>query len=363
MQRNKIYINAFNHIPGIGPQKLIILSNYFTNFFDAWTASEKDLENAGLTKKPIKSIISHRKTINPELLWEKCSQEGINLIYSKEPEFPQNLKEINQPPFFLYYRGDIEALKNHSATIVGSRKISDYAKRATESLTTDLANSEIAIVSGLALGTDAIAHHNTLKNNGIAIAVLGGGIDDNTIAPKSNFCLAHQILEKDGVIISEYPPGTAPSRGTFPARNRIMAAFSDVIIIIEASAKSGTLVTAEHACALNRPLFALPGSFFSQNAVGPNTLIKEKKAEILLKSEQILRLFHKKQPTSIRTITFTDKNQEALYRIIKKHPEGIHVNQLIKTSPLDATTISSTLTMMEIDGIAKNTGNQIYIVK
>lgn len=356
-----IYINAFNQIPGIGPQKLYKLSDHFNAFSDAWDADVDELITAGLSQKLAETIRDTRTSIEPAAQWQRCADENISLISVFDDVFPEKLKKISNPPFCLYVRGNTDALNTKSVAIVGSRKISTYGTQATTSITRDIALSDITIISGLALGTDALTHRTTLESGGTTVAVLGGGINDAVITPRSHINLAKDILESGGAVISEYPVDTEPHRGTFPARNRIMAGLADATIIIEAAKKSGTLITAECAQKFDRPLFALPGSIFTENAFGPNMLIRDASATPLLSSTDILDLFHKKQPTSTQTATFTDKNQETLYGIIKKHSDGVHVNQLIKTSSLDATTISSTLTMMEIDGVVKNTGNQTYV--
>ncbi len=361
-----IYINAFNLISGIGPQKLYCLAQHFDTFEHAWQATTDKLIDSGLSKQLSKKITNERQCVNPIEEFQKLQNNNIQIITVQDAYFPKKLKIIPSPPFLLYVRGNIEALNKPSVAVVGSRKISDYGKHAIISIIRDIALAQITIVSGLALGTDALAHRETLDVNGITVAVLAGGIDDKTIAPRSHFNLAKQILDTGGTIISEYPIDTQPTRGTFPTRNRIMAGMTDATVIIEATQKSGTLTTAQHAHKFGHKLFALPGSIFANNSVGPNTLIRDEKAKALLCADDILSIFNKRDThkSSGRTCPSTTltKHQKTLYTTIKKHPDGAQINILIKETKLDGSTISSELIMMEIDGIVKNIGNQTYIL-
>ncbi|XLQ19772.1 MAG: DNA-processing protein DprA [Candidatus Moraniibacteriota bacterium] len=362
------YVNAFNLIPGIGPQKLYLIAQYFETFEQAWRSKSEELKNANLTPKLIENISEARKTIDPDQEFQRLQDEEIEIITIQDEQFPKNLKTITSPPFVLYVRGNLDLLKSPSIAVVGSRKISDYGKHAITTIIRDIAKSGITIVSGLALGTDALAHRETLDASGTTIAVLGGGIDDKTITPRSHINLANQILDNGGAIISEYPIGIQPNRGTFPARNRIMAGLTTATVIIESTAKSGTLITAQHAHKFKRNLFALPGSIFTTNSVGPNMLIREGKAKALLCSDDIKDLFKdvlkdtsKSSGRTCPSTTLTE-HQKMLFETIKKHPDGVNINTIIKETKLDGSTISSELTMMEIDGIVKNIGNQTYIV-
>ena len=365
-QKNDLpYINAFNLIPGIGAQKLHLIDEYFEGFESAWNASKKEFEEINFSQKLIENITHAQKNLNPQKEFKKLQENNIELITKNDSKFPTKLKTIKSPPFLLYVRGNKNTLNSPSITVVGSRKISDYGKHAINSIVSDVAISGITIISGLAIGTDALAHKATLEIGGATIAVLGGGIDDKTITPRSHVNLAKQILQNSGTIVSEYPIGTQPNRGTFPARNRIMAGLADATIIIEATKKSGTLITAKHAFEFNRKLFALPGSIFAQNSLGPNMLLRDKNALPLLCSDDVKAIF--KDSTVQRSAVAkkqapTNETQKILYKTINKYPNGAQINKIIKESNLDGATVSSELTLMEIEGIIKNIGNQIYII-
>jgi DNA processing protein len=357
------YTHAFNLIPGIGPQKLFLLDRAFDSLADAWHADQDTLVRSGLSPALCETIDRTREQIDPIVEWQKLQESDVDLITHADDTFPKNLRSISHAPFALYVRGDTSILSHSSVAIVGSRKPSAYAGAATSHIGSDIAHEQIIVISGLALGIDALAHRAAMDASGKTIAVLAGGIDNATIAPRSHLSLAHQIITSGGALVSEYPNQTTPHRGTFPARNRIMAGLADATVIIEAAKNSGTLITAEHAHAFGRPLFALPGSIFSTNVFGPHTLIQNGMAQLLHASSDILTVFNKTTVANndIAQPIFTDPLHAEIYDIIAQHNDGLQINMIIKRSDKETTIVSSALTMMEIDGTVINIGNQTYI--
>lgn len=253
-----------------------------------------------------------------------------------------------------------------SVTIVGSRKFTPYGERVTQKIVSELTNANINIVSGLALGIDAISHHACLtsKGNGKTIAVLGGGIDDFSIAPRTNFKLANDILNDGGVLLSSFVPLTKPNKGTFPARNRIMTGISEVTVAVEAELNSGTLVTTKLAREFNKKLFAVPGSIFSQTSVGTNDLIKNGFASSLQDANDILNLFSIDNKHKNTNNYKPSSNEEKLiYDILKDKPDGLSIDKIIRNSKLKESEVGSCLVMMELDGGIKNLGGNIFTLK
>lgn len=196
-------------------------------------------------------------------------------------EYPALLKEIPDPPKKLYHRGASILRGNTLITVVGSRKYTEYGKRAAESIIRGLRGYQVSIISGLALGIDAIAHRAALKNGIQTIAIPGSGLDPRHIYPHSHRGLAEEILKHGGALFSEREPDAKIYPSNFPARNRIMAGMSHAVVIIEAAPKSGTLITARLAMEYNREVFAVPGSIFSNVSVGTNTLIRDGASPVL----------------------------------------------------------------------------------
>lgn len=187
--------------------------------------------------------------------------------------YPEKLKNISYPPKQLFCLGNLELLNKKSIAIIGSRNYSDYGKRATFDFSFDLAKNDVCIVSGLAKGIDSFAHEAALEAEGKTIAVLGSGLDN--IYPKENEQLFYEIIQNNGLIISEYPLGTKPEKQHFPARNRIISGLSDGVLVIEARKNSGTNITVDFALEQGKDVFVIPGNIYSKTSDGTNFLIKE----------------------------------------------------------------------------------------
>lgn len=210
---------------------------------------------------------------------------GIEVVTYFDKNYPIMLKEIFQPPWCLFLKGNITLLnKARKLAIVGAREASCYGKNVLQHLLPPLLKREITIVSGLAKGIDTLAHQTTMDFGGETIAVIAGGF--NHLYPKENEKLATKI-GKDHLIISEYPPETRPTKWQFPARNRIISGLCEGTIIIEARRKSGSLITANYALQEGREVFAVPGSIFSPFSEGTNDLIQHG-AKLVLSADDII---------------------------------------------------------------------------
>ena len=210
----------------------------------------------------------------------------IKEINFSSDKYPKQLREIYNPPKRIYAIGNIEILNKVGIAIVGSRKATEYGEKVAFRLSKDLSERDIVIISGLAKGIDSHAHIGSLNvQNGKTIAVLGSGI--KVIYPKENIELARQIVRKGGCIISEYPPDETPNKSNFPERNRIISGLSKGVVIVEASEKSGALITADFALEQGREVFAVPGNIYSTTSVGTNKLIQQG-AKLVMAVEDIL---------------------------------------------------------------------------
>ena len=195
----------------------------------------------------------------------------IEKILVNQEEYPIKLREIYDAPQKIYVLGNKELLNKKGVAIVGSRKATEYGKKVAYEISKGLSEKEIVIISGLAEGIDTYAHIGAL--NGGTIAVLGSGIDN--IYPKTNIELARKIIKKDGCIISEYPLGTNPEKLHFPQRNRIISGLAEGVLVVEASKKSGALITAEFALEQGKDVFAVPGDINKRESEGTNKLIQD----------------------------------------------------------------------------------------
>ncbi|MBS9335950.1 DNA-processing protein DprA [Fructobacillus papyrifericola] len=187
-----------------------------------------------------------------------------------DADYPKQLREIYQPPLVLFYRGDLRALKLPSLAVVGTRTATPYGQEVLRALLPELLAQGIAIVSGLAKGIDVMAHQVTFSNGGVPIAVIGSGL--GRAYPRQNRGIQEAVAEQ-GLLLSEYPLETAPHRGHFPERNRIIAGLASATLVVEAKQRSGSLITANSALQNNREVLAVPGSIFSAESAGCHELI------------------------------------------------------------------------------------------
>jgi DNA processing protein len=357
------YFNAFNLIDGLGPISFKKLLAYFKSLAEAWPAEINQFRQAGLDNSVIEQIKKQRPQINPDWQMERLTKEKIDLITILDKDYPKLLKEIYTPPALLYVRGKLEPSDEFSLGIVGTRKLSLYGQQITPLITADLAQAGLTIISGLAKGIDTLTHRASLEVNGRTIAVLGSGLDKQSIYPFSNQRLAEEISQS-GAVISEFPLGTKPLAQHFPQRNRIISGLSLGILVIEAPEKSGALITARDALEQNRDVFAIPGSISAENSLGPNNLIKMG-AKLVSQANDILQelnLTPLTESTQIDKKVIPDNQEEAL--ILKQlSNEPIHIDKIIGQTKLSTAIINSTLTLMEMKGKVKNLGGNNYVLR
>jgi DNA processing protein len=354
------YLNSLNKISGIGAKKLKLLIDYFGNPQNIWQADIESLKQSGIGEKNSQNLFFAKKEINPDEEWEKLKRNNINIIHFNHPDYPKLLKEISNPPFLLYIKGNADSLDFPAVAIVGARRASEYGLHIARTLAKDLAASGITVVSGMAFGIDSSAHRGALDAEGKTIAVLGDSLDDQSIYPRNNFNLSREIIE-NGALVSEYSVQTIAGKLTFPARNRIIAGLTLGTIVVEAESKSGALITARMALEANREVFSVPGSILSPQSAGTNELIKNG-ARVVTGIKDILEeldlagktLENKSVPKE------TNKTEEKILKILSGDP--IHIDNVAKLTKLQITVLASTLSMMEIKGWVKNIGGQNYII-
>ena len=291
MTEERAYWLAWSQIPGIGPVLLKRIQQHFSSLASAWTASAVELAAVeGLGRKSLPAIVNARSQLAPQQLLEQQSQKYPHFWTPADPEYPRLLWEISSPPPVLYYRGQPNLSENQGKTpligIVGTRYPTEHGRRWTRKISTALVQQGFAVVSGMAAGIDGEAHRSCLEAGGRTLAVLGNGID--LVYPANHRQLYGQI-QQQGLILSEYAPGTPPDRGNFPARNRIITGLSRAVLVLEAPEKSGALITARYAMEFGRDVFTLPNSPDIQEARGCLKLIHQG-AEIIVDLEELLEM-------------------------------------------------------------------------
>ena len=258
--------------PGIGGARLERLKQFFGDAPTVWRASAVELSRAGvLNAREIEQLTRQRSIQDPEAVLADWQTRGIRICSLDDDDYPHLLRQCYNPPPLLFYRGHLPSQANCLA-VVGSRHATPYGRNVARSYSETLSRGGVTIVSGAARGIDSAAHEGALAGGSPTIAVLGSGVD--IAYPPENRKLIEQIAQT-GCVISEYPPGTPPTAGRFPARNRIIAGMSVAVLVVEAAEKSGALITADFALEENRDVYAIPGSVFSDASKGTHRLIQQ----------------------------------------------------------------------------------------
>jgi len=363
MEGNKLkYWLACNNISKITANRLKKLLFYFKNDLEkAWLAGSDELILSKIEENIALEIAARREQINPDEELAKLAASGVKAVTIIDEDYPPLLKEIYDAPPLLYYRGDISVCRQNSLGVVGARKYSNYGERSVNDLVGQLTQAGLAIVSGLALGIDALAHEACLNNNGLTAAVLGSGIDWPSIYPSANRYLAKKIIESGGCLLSEYPLGTMPTKYTFPMRNRIIAGLSLGTLVIEAAESSGALITAKCALEYNREVFAVPGGIYNLSSVGCNNLIKQG-AKLVLSAADVLEELKLAQLQEINEQPKpkpASMEEEVILKNLSKEP--LHIDKLSKLCNIKINVLSGILMLLEMKSLIKNIGGQNYI--
>lgn len=270
----------------------------------------------------------------------------INKILPSDADFPKSLLNISGVPKQLYVLGNLSKLdQTKSVSVVGSRAITPYGKMITSDLVNKLASRGVAIISGLALGVDAVAHKAAIDAGGYTVAVMPCGL--NAIHPSSNRELAKRILASGGALISEYPEGTAPFKQNFVARNRIVSGLGDALLITEASSRSGSLHTANFALDQGKPVMAVPGPITSNTSTGTNNLIKTGAVPVT-DIDDILSALNINSQTEKFDVLGANPEETKIIDLFKRGITDINQLQMISKLPPDV--FSQTMTMLEISG-------------
>jgi len=353
------YWLGFNLVPGIGPRRLQALLDTFGSPSLAWNAPPARLSDAGLDRRSLDNLLEARSKLSLDRELEKVQSAGVQLISWEDQAYPRHLRNIYDPPPLLYVRGTLRREDEWAVAVVGTRRASAYGKEAARQMAGGLARSGITIVSGLARGIDAQAHRAAIDAGGRTIAVLGCGVD--VVYPPEHRNLTREVVGQ-GALISEYPLGTQPEASNFPPRNRLISGLSLGVLVVEAGARSGALITARFAAEQGRDVFAVPGSIFQRNSEGCNRLIQDGAAPALSirDIQEELSLTMVEQQAEVRAVVPATDMESRLLGQLSSEP--MHVDELCRTVELPVAQISSTLALMELKGMVRQVGGMKYIV-
>lgn len=306
------------------------------------------------------AIISYRQGYR---VLEFLYMEELFPIYDvKEDEFPPLLREIPQPPKTLNYRGVLPSPHMKLLSVVGSRKYSTYGKQVVDHLITGLRGYNVGIVSGLALGIDSLAHESALAHGLYTIAVPGSGLDDRVIYPASHKPLARKILQNGGGMLSEFDRTFTATKWSFTQRNRIMAGIAHTVLVIEASEKSGTLITARMAVDYNRELLVVPGNIFSQNSAGPHQFLKLGATPVTTAEDILYALGFsqdevQRTPTIFTELSSLSPEEQSVLAVLCEPRDK---DSLLRKIELPTNVANALLMQMEIKGLLKESNGVFY---
>ncbi len=354
-------------VPGVG--NLLgkrLLDNFKTpqNIFQA--SAESLLQVEGVSKRHVTALKNHKLTWKVKAELDLLAGKNYRIITLADSNYPRLLREIPDPPPFLYVSGQLDHSSVNIA-VVGSRNATRYGLTTTKSLCADLASLGITIVSGMARGIDTAAHEGALAGGGKTIAVLGSGLD--RIYPTENKKL-FQRISKRGAVVSEFSMLTKPEGHNFPMRNRIISGMSLGTVIVEATKKSGSLITARLAVEQNREVFAVPGSIQSFKSTGTHTLIKqgaklvEHAQDIVEELEPYLEIHNGTEnapPAESENVPpFLSSEETQIFQLLEPYP--IHIDSLVRKLSIEPGKLSSMLLTLELKGLVRQLPGKFFIL-
>ncbi|HEY9898422.1 MAG TPA: DNA-processing protein DprA [Pantanalinema sp.] len=353
----RAYAVAFLNVEGVGSTRLRRLRDRFGSLEAAWHASPRELASVqGIGPEIAQAIAAQRPELVPEAELAAVFRAGLEVVCHWESAYPGALREIHDPPGVLFIRGALPDL-SRAVAIVGTRRCTRYGARMAETIARELAASGVVVVSGLAFGIDAAAHLGALEA-GTTLAVLGSALD--RVYPASNRGLASRIAER-GALLSEYPLGTEPAAGQFPARNRIVAGLCQAVVLIEAKERSGALITVEMALDQNREVMAVPGPADAPCSLGPHRLIQQGARLVLSASDVLDELGWStpRAPAREKSPPALLGDEARVYEAIEADPTGLE--RIAAKSGLPPAQINSVLLVLELKALVRQLPGRLYV--
>jgi DNA processing protein len=355
---------ALKSVHGIGNHTFKRLINRFNSPELIFKASPEDLlEVEGMTPRLVSAIKHHKLPDYVKRDLDLVMQKGHKIVTMSDVEYPPLLHQIPDPPPFLYVVGHLDG-KIKNISVVGSRHATSYGISTTKRICSDLASLGMSIVSGMALGIDSAAHEGALMGKGNTIAVLGSGLE--RIYPAENRKLFHRIAE-NGAVISEFPLKTEPEAHNFPIRNRIISGISLGTVVVEATKRSGSLITARLAVEQNREVFAVPGSIHSFKSIGTHTLIKQG-AKLVEHARDIMEELTHAVKTADGKLKIINEETEVIPPPSPEEspvlnalgPYPVHIDDLVRKLAMEPGKLSSILLQLELKGTVQQSPGKLF---
>lgn len=355
MDEEKRYQVALSQVPGIGNINAKNLQSYCGSAQEVFK-SKRGLLNKipGIGTKTIANIGNAGLLRQADQIIEDCLKNNQRILHYMDDDYPRRLKQIADSPNIIYYKGSQSLNDLKTVGIVGTRKATDYGKEITQKLVAEIASQDATIISGLAYGIDIEAHKSALAHDLPTIAVMANGLNKVYPALHKKYI---EPIQKNGGLLSENPPETKAEAHFFPARNRIIAGLSDAVIVVEAAAKGGALITANIAFSYDIPVFAIPGSLGSTYSEGCNYLIRNQQAYIYTSVDDLVyhlnwdeNLPTKKEPIDLKDLS---SEEMAIYELLNQGSDQ-HIDDIAWKAQLPINQIASHLLNMEFRGLVKS---------
>ena len=282
-------------------------------------------------------------------------KRGIKVTVHGEEDFPKAFYEYEKMPKFIFYKGNLPNFRTPIVSIIGARACSNYGRKTAKELARDFSNNGVQVVSGLAMGIDSFAAIGALEGKTPTFAVLGCGVD--MCYPTENIALCDEIIKQGGGIISEYPPGDEPLRWHFPARNRIISALSDAVIVVEARKRSGSLITVEWALEQGKDVYAVPGRISDKMSEGCNKLIKSGANMITSVGDVIEDIYVEASDNPNISVR---KDLAKLYACVEDTPKS--TDQIMQSSGLSLEETLNQLMQLQMLGLVKEVSTGLYVL-
>ena len=324
---------ALSLVPGLGPRKIMALEE------EGRIADEA--KHAKLSREFLEEV-------------EYIEKEGIRPICWSDDGYPEDLKNIYDPPSVLFCKGELLSVDSNAVAIVGARRCSEYGLKVAEKLAFDLAQNGATIISGMARGIDTAAHRGALKAKGRTVAVIGSGFK-HVYPPGSEKLMS--LITENGAVLTEYPSGTFPAKGNFPRRNRIISGMAKGVVVVEAATKSGAMITVNFALEQGRDVFAVPGRIDTLTSSGANKLIQDG-AKLVTNADDIMEELgiektEKTAPEAEKKEALTLRGQEVLEAIRMSKEDYIHIDQIYYHTNIGLRELSKILLDLELKGLIR----------
>jgi DNA processing protein len=363
MDQNRLALLALHFIPGIGDYLIRQLVSYCGSAEKVFKIPRgKLLKIPGVGLVTAEAISQGKPFMLAEKELRKAEKETVSLLFFTDKNYPSRLRQVNDAPTMLYAKGNMDLENPKTVAIVGTRQSTAYGKECVENLVNDLVPHQALVVSGLAYGIDIHAHKQAIKHQLPTVGVMGSGMD--VIYPSAHRDVAMKMMERGG-LLTEHPFGTQPDAHNFPARNRIVAALSDAIIIVEAAEKGGALITADIGNSYNKDVFAFPGNVKQSHSAGCNNLIKSNRAHLITSIRDLQYIMNwdigvkpKKQDEVV--LDGYEPEEQLIIRTLLENNKQLMIDEISWKTNLPISKIASLLLTLEFKGLLASLPGKVY---